>query len=70
MWRECGLTTYKRRVSAFQSASALLPPRSPQQETQQIEHKHGGLGECAEKGFVVLLSLENVLREEATGGSC
>lgn len=67
---ECGaLTTYKRRVSAFQSASALLPPRPPQQETQQIEYKHGGLGECAEEGFVVLLPLENILQEESTGGS-
>lgn len=63
------LTTYKRRVPTFQSASALLPPGPPQQEAQQIEYKHGGLGECAEEGFVVLLSLENVLWEESTGRS-
>lgn len=70
MLEECALTTYKRRVPAFESASALLPPGPPQQETQQIQHKHGGLGECAEEGFVVLLSLENVLRGESTRGSC
>lgn len=57
-------------MPALQSASALLPPGPPQQETQQIQDKHGGLGERAEEGFVVLLSLENVLWEESTGGSC
>lgn len=70
VWWECGLTTYKRWVPAFQRAGALLPPRPPQQETKQVEHKHGGLGERAEEGFVVLLSLENVLKEESTGGNC
>lgn len=58
------MATYKRRVPPFQGASALLPPGPPQQETQQVQHKHGGLGECAEEGFVVLLSLEDVLHEE------
>lgn len=45
-------------------AGALLPPGTPQQETQQVQHKHGGLGERAEEGFVVLLPLENVLWKE------
>lgn len=67
-WRGSGLITHKRSVPAFQGAGALLPPGPPQQEAQQVQHKHGGLGECAEEGFVVVLSLENVLREESTGG--
>ncbi len=70
MWRQSGSATYKGRVAPFQSAGALLPPGPPQQEAQQIEHKHGGLGECAEEGFVVLLSFEDVLQEEPTAGSC
>lgn len=65
MWRECSTAaTYKQRAPAFQSAGALLPPGPPQQEAQQIQHKHGGLGERAEEGFVVLLPLEDVLQEE------
>lgn len=54
-------------MPAFQRPGALLPPGPPQQETQQVEHEHGGLGERAEEGLVVLLPLENVLREESTG---
>lgn len=58
-------TTYKRGVApAFQAAGALLPPGPPQQEAQQIQHKHGGLGEGAEEGLVVVLLLENVLQEK------
>lgn len=53
----------------LQRAGALLPPGTPQQETQQIQHKHGGLGKGAEEGFVVFLLLENVLKEESTGRS-
>lgn len=53
----------------LQRAGALLPPGTPQQETQQIQHKHGGLGEGAEEGLVVFLLLENVLKAESTGGS-
>lgn len=53
---------YKRGVSAFERAGTLLPPGPPQQEPQQVEHKHGRLGEGAEEGLVVLLLPENVLR--------
>lgn len=67
---ECVVTTYKRRVSAFQRAGALLPPGPPQQEAQQIQDKHGGLGECAEEGFVVLLPSENVLQKESREANC
>lgn len=56
--------TYKRRVAAFQSAGAPLPPWPPQQEPQQIQDEHGGLGERAEKGLVVLLTLEDVLQKK------
>lgn len=53
--------TYKGCVSSLETARALLPPWPPQQEPQQVQHKHGGLGECAEEGLVVLLPLEYVL---------
>lgn len=56
-------------MPVLQRAGALLPPGTPEQETQQIQHKHGGLGEGAEEGFVVFLLLENVLKEESTGRS-
>lgn len=68
-WHINVLTTYKCSVPALQRAGALLPPGTPEEETQQIQHKHGGLGEGAEEGFVVLLLLENVLKEESTGRS-
>lgn len=63
-WRWESGVAYKRRLPALHRAGALLPPGTPQQETQQIQHKHGGLSERAEEGFVVLLPLENVLWEE------
>lgn len=68
-WCVDALTTYKCGVPVLQRAGALLPPGTPQQETQQIQHKHGGLGEGAEEGLVVFLLLENVLKVESTGGS-
>ena len=67
-WRGSELITHKRSVPAFQGAGALLPPGPPQQEAQQVQHEHGGLRERAEERLVVVLSLENVLREESTGG--
>lgn len=59
--RQC--YTYKGSVSSPKTARALLPPWPPQQEPQQIQHKHGGLGERAEEGLIVLLPLEYVLGE-------
>lgn len=54
-------------MSPLDGAGALLPPGPPQQETQQVEHEHGGLGEGAKEGLVVVLPLEDVLRaREAT----
>lgn len=50
---------------ALQGATALLPPGAPQQEAQQIENKHGGLGEGAEERFVVVLPLEDVLERRS-----
>lgn len=56
--------TYEGGPAAFQGARALLPPRPPQQEAQQVQHEHGRLGEGAEEGLVIVLSLENVLQKE------
>lgn len=56
--------THEGRAPPLDGAGALLPPGPPQQETQQVEHEHGGLGESAEEGLVVVLSLEDVLPAE------
>lgn len=63
---KCALkvSTYEGGPAAFQGARALLPPWPPQQEAQQVQHEHGRLGEGAEEGLVIVLSLENVLQKE------
>lgn len=60
------MTTYKRGAVECQRAGTSLPPWAPQQEAEQVENKHGGSGEGAEEGFVVVLLLEDVLEREDT----
>lgn len=67
LWLERVRATYEGSVWSSQCPGALLPPGPPQQEAQQVQDKHGGLGEGAEERLVVLLPLEYVLERRDTG---